>query len=569
MQINSNLNALFASRQLTKTESSLSQSLQRLSSGYRINSAKDDAAGLAIADRMSSQFRGMNQAARNANDAISVLQTADGALSSVNGVIQRIRELAIQAGNETNSGSDRAAMQTEANQLLAEISRIGEISEFNGEKLFSQSTSSIGGDANKRAVLDGMKLGWLANSETMISQYYGIAGKGDKMYISLSTFSDGAGQVAARVGPPTDPAYFEEMQVDMADFTPPNLPNGGKAPYYNDRIIAHEMVHAVMNSAYGAARASALPTWFKEGMSEFIQGADERVKSDIASSGLANVVNKVAGGWGSSSLDYSSAYVATRYLHETMKSYGHAEGVKAITVYLSKNTSATLDDAMNALTNGDFATAAAFTASFTGANSAVGQAFVTGRMNLTNTDTGAIGGFDADNGEIRTAESVIDFGGGKGYDAKDVLAGFDETFEDIGGGTGQQEFSFQIGANAGQSLQLKLGAINAFALGINDVDLSTSGGANVAIVHLDEALDYINMQRANVGSQLSRMEFSIANLQNSAENTAASRSRIQDADYAVESANLVRSQVLQQAASGMLAQTKTSGDMALSLLRAI
>lgn len=569
MQINTSLSALFTSRQLTKTESSLAQSLQRLSSGYRINSAKDDAAGLAISERMASQFRGMNQATRNANDAISLLQTADGALSTVGDAIQRIRELSVQAANGTNSASDRAALQSEASQLLAEISRIGKETEFNGGALFAQSTASIGGDANKRAVLDGMKSGWLANSEAMISQYYGLKGKGDKIYISLSAFTDGQGQIAALVGPPADSSYFQEMRVDMADFTPPNLPNGGSYPFYNDRIVAHEMVHAVMNSAYGAARANALPTWFKEGMAEFIHGADERVSADIANNGLAAVVDQVAGGWGSNSLSYSSAYVATRYLHETMKAHGHTEGVKAITVYLSEHSAANLDGALNALTDGEFTTVGSFLASFTGGNSSVGQSFVTDRMDLKNTDTGAIGGLDADNGAIRTAESVIEFGGGKGYDAKDVLEGFTETFEDIGGGTGQREYKFQVGANAGQSLEIMLGSINAFSLGIEDVDLNAASGASVAIVHLDEALDYINMQRATVGAQLSRMEFTIANQQNGAENLAASRSRIKDTDYAAETAGLMRSQVLQQAATGILAQAKVSSEMALSLLRGL
>lgn len=567
MQIYTNLNALFSSRQLARGESELSLSLQRLSSGNRINSAKDDAAGLAISERMTSRFRGTNQSVRNANDAVSLIQTAEGALASVSSAMQRIRELAIQAANGTNSDSDRQALQTEAGQLLAEISRIGNETEFNGDKLFSQSTASIGGDANKRAVLDGMKLGWLAHSEEMISQYYGIAGKGDKLYISLSTFTDGASNVAARVGPPTDPEYFQEMQIDMADFTPPNMPNGGNAPYYNDRIIAHEMVHAVMNSAYGAAQANSLPTWFKEGMSEFIHGADERIKTDIANNGLATVVNAVSGGWGSGTVDYSSAYIATRYLHETLKGYGHDDGVKAVTVYLKNNPGANLDAALNALTDGDFATAAAFVNSFTGGNSAVGQSFVTDKMKLDNTDTGGIGGLDADGGEIRTAESTVSFSSTKGYDAKDVLSGFKETFETVGGGTGQKAFTFQFGANAGEQLQIQLGAINMFSLGIDGIDLSDDGGADVAIVHLDEAMAYVNLQRAQIGSQLSRLEYTIANLENSAEQLAASRSRVRDADYATESVRLMRSQVLQQAATGMLAKANTSGEMTLSLLR--
>src|SRR5512140_463161 len=137
--INTNVPSLNAQRNLNRTQGDLSQALQRLSSGLRINSAKDDAAGLAIAERMTSQIRGQDQARRNANDGISLAQTAEGALQSASDVLQRIRELAVQSANATNSSSDRQALNQEVSQLTAELDRIANTTEFNGQKLLDGS----------------------------------------------------------------------------------------------------------------------------------------------------------------------------------------------------------------------------------------------------------------------------------------------------------------------------------------------------------------------------------------------------------------------------------------------
>jgi len=141
--INTNISSLNAQRNLTASQGSLATSLQRLSSGLRINSAKDDAAGLAISDRMSSQIRGMNQAVRNANDGVSLAQTAEGALASSGDILQRIRELAVQSSNATNSASDRQALQTEVGQLSQELNRVAQTTTFNGQNLLDGKNRQI------------------------------------------------------------------------------------------------------------------------------------------------------------------------------------------------------------------------------------------------------------------------------------------------------------------------------------------------------------------------------------------------------------------------------------------
>lgn len=302
LSINTNLGALNSSRHLSATTTHLSRSLERLSSGMHINSAKDDAAGLAISERMTTQIRGLNQATRNANDGISMLQTAEGALSSMTSALQRIRELSIQAANSTNSINDKKALQEEANQLIQEIERVSTTASFNGDKIFDFSGSSVLGDPNKLAVVYGLQNGWLEQAESMIQQYYGISGDGADMSIELTTFTDGAGGTAARVvgsipGGFTGKATDVKLQIDMSDFTPPNLPNGGNAPFYNDRIITHEIVHAVMYRSMNVAsmfNPAVDQTWFLEGAAEFIHGADERLQSSISSVGIGGVMARSA-----------------------------------------------------------------------------------------------------------------------------------------------------------------------------------------------------------------------------------------------------------------------------------
>lgn len=169
--INTNVLSLNSQRNLSKSQSGLATSLQRLSSGLRINSAKDDAAGLAISDRMTSQIKGLNQAGRNANDGISLAQTAEGALAQTTDLLQRMRELAIQSSNSTNSASDRAALQSEVNQLKQEVDRISSTTEFNGLKLLDGSFTSqkfqVGANANQtiNVSVDGSSTSHLQDNE--------------------------------------------------------------------------------------------------------------------------------------------------------------------------------------------------------------------------------------------------------------------------------------------------------------------------------------------------------------------------------------------------------------------
>ena len=559
MQIITNLQSLFAQRQLDTASSGNSQALRRLSSGLRVNSARDDAAGLAVGERLRAQINGANQAWRNTNDSVSLLQTADGSLSKINDMMQRMRELAVQANNATLQASDRQALQAEANQLTQEISSIAKKAEFNGQNVFSQADASIGGDKDRRAVLDGLKLGWLEESEQRIKKFYGIVGDGAlTMDVNLNS-SDGAGGKLAYVSTTAVGGNGQwqniTLNLDMADFTPPNLPNGGSAPYYNDRIIAHEMVHAEMSRSMDF---NSLPNWFKEGAAEFIHGADERLNADYAGGGgWAAMIAAFNADSVAASAGYSAGYAALRYMHDKIKAAGGA-GVKDIMTYLSNNAGSTLDQALTNASHGAFANLAGFqTAVQTNGNAVVAA------MNLTNADTGAIGGADTDGGTVLSATDVLlDRGQRAG---SNVLDGFKLNFPTQGGGSTVKEYQFQVGANADQTIKTQIQSFSAISLGIDDIDLVQL--PTFAIAHLDEALDFVNRQRANIGAVLNRLDATATNLQINAENTSAARSRIMDADFAQESAVLTRQQILTQAATAMLSQANSQPNMALSLLR--
>lgn len=571
LSINSNIASLNVRRLLTGNQAKLTESIQRLSSGLRINSAKDDAAGLAISERFTSQIRGNGQAARNSNDGISLLQTADGSLGNVAGNLQRIRELAVQAANATNSKSDRQSLQAEITQLSSEIDRVGGGTQFNNGFVFDQGRTSAVGDVNQLAVYDGLTGvgGWLENSESAISSLFGLtANQNTTLSVEFTTFTDGVGGTAARVVSSVGSSGYGsnlKLQIDMADFNPANLPNGGSAPVYNDRIIEHEMVHAVMSQTvnWGSLANDATAKWFVEGTAEFIHGADERVFSDTGGNTLAGrtaVAGALAGGaFAGDSQAYSAGYSAVRYLHEKIKAAG-GTGIKDMLTYMNQNPTATLDQAFANATHGLYASNAAFLTDFT----ANGAAFIN-TFNFANTDTGAIGGLDVDGGAVKTAASVVPDVATKG--GTNVLTGFVTNFETIAtGGGGNNNLTFQVGANVGQTIDAKLGAMNLGALGLenslNVVDLPQE-----TISAVDRALQYVSSQRATIGAQLSRFETAVSTLNTTSDNLTASRSRIQDADFATETAKLARAQVLQQAGTAMVAQANQLPQLIMALLK--
>lgn len=551
MSINSNPLSLGAQRSLSSHLTEQSKLIARLTTGVRINGAADDPAGQAVAARMTAGLRGNSQAMRSLSDAGSMLQVAEGAMASVNDSLQRLREMAVAAGNASYTADDRAALQKEAVQLLQHINQVGEQTMFNGEAVFAQERVSIGGDARKRAVIDGLKTGWLSSAEDMIKKYYGLSADGAKMTVNLDT-TDGASNVLASVSGTWSGGKFADihLNIDMADFGTADTPDGGGAPLYSDRIIAHEMAHAIMSRTMNF---QSLPQWFVEGTAELIQGADERLAGAVGG-GSAGTVATIAGG----GFTYEGAYAASRYLHTRMKELGVEGGIKGVMQYLTQNQGANLDAALNAVSGGVYASNAAFLADF-GAN---GVDYIDNRMNLTNADTGAIGGADADGGSTLDARGVVADSGTS--NASDGLAHFEVIYPELGGATGVRRVQIQAGDGAGDLIELQFSSMNAAALGLADLDLDRS---QVALLHIDQALDFVNQQRVVVGASSNRLDMAVASLQTNSLSLEAARERVQGVDYATSTAGLTRSQILQQAASAMLAQANSQPRAVLSLLR--
>jgi flagellin len=571
MGINTNLVSINAQRMLGHSGGGLATSMQRLSSGLRVNSAKDDAAGLAIAERMHSQIRGMNQAARNANDGISMLQTAEGASSKITDMLQRMRELAVQSVNFTNSDQDRQALQGEVHQLKAEIERVSATTSFNGSYVFGKNRSSAVGtsDANLQTTLDGLQDRWLGQAGKLVQEMYGISGGGAAMQIKTET--DAVGGTAAYVSSQhsgNGPGFSISMTVDLADFTSANQPHGGSDPFFNDRIIAHEMVHAVMatGQSWGKlATSNQTYQWFIEGTAEFIHGADERVAGDGANLMIAKLTPADLEVWDQNSEDYSSGYLAVRYMHAAIQKQSSSSGVQDVIQHLHNNN-VTLSEAIAAASHGAFTGLNDFYSklSAAAANPASFQTYI--GLDLTNEDTGAIGGLDTGGPTAKTATNVMP----DTPASADTLSGFalnwGELFAKTGSGMGLG-MGFQVGANAGDLVFAHTGDLNLGVMGMQDVDISTSSGATTAIRRLDDAIDYVSALRGRLGAQMNRFENIIGVLNVSSENASASRGRIIDADFAVETANLSRGQILQQAGTAMVAQANQLPQQVLSLLQ--
>jgi flagellin len=400
--INTNIVSLNAQRNLNQSQSSLATSMQRLSSGLRVNSAKDDAAGLAIAERMNTQVRGLNVAARNANDGISLAQTAEGALGKVGDMLQRMRELAVQAANATNSSDDRKALQAEVAQLRDEIDRVAKGASFNGKRL-----------------LDGS--------------------------FTAATFQIGANSGdSITVGSLTDTRAAQLSTVAYSAVTVAGINLDGATPTINTlTAIADGTLDITVNGVtyeLGPVPAADSP---RQRMGQIA----EAINRKTADSGVsAFLVDK---GNGTVDIELLSSRVNA------------ATGVAYLPTF-----------------------GAGFTAATTGI---APPTFV-----------------------VNTA---------------------------------------------------------AQGVGITTLNVETDKDAWIAIKKLDSALDKVNHSRGTLGAVQSRFENAVASIQIQAENLSAARGRIMDADFAMETANLSRAQILQQAGTAMVAQANQLPQQVLALLK--
>lgn len=510
--INTNISSINAQNNLARSQGELQTSLQRLSSGLRINSAKDDAAGLQISNRQTSQINGLNVAVRNANDGISIAQVAEGALQESTNILQRMRELALQSANGSNSAVDREALQTEVKALQSELTRIAETSAFGGRKIldgtFGTSALQVGSDANQtiNVKIDSAKskdIGLRGLAVTGIAaQITGIAGTSTSSQVN-----------------------FNSQQLDVivgGRFNQIDLENGDSAATIAGKINSIQGVSGVSATTIVAGVVTAASTGGNINLN--INGVE--ISADFATdaAGTAAAIR--------------AAITDNSQLQELGITASGAGANFVITDANGQNlnitTSITSGATATAITlqsrEVDGTTAAGATETITGvANSvAVRNTVSTGALNFTT--------------------AVVD-----AKDSSLIVRASSGNTAAAGGPTVDGGGAATLGAE-------KL-------VSISSVDISTAAGSQSAIGVIDAAIAQLDAQRADLGAIQNRLESTISNLSNISENVSAARSRIQDADFAAETSNLTRIQILQQAGTSILAQANTVPQSVLSLLQ--
>ncbi|HCH33302.1 MAG TPA: flagellin [Oceanospirillaceae bacterium] len=498
MVINSNIASLTSQRHLSQSRNEMEVAMERMSSGSRINSSMDDAAGLAIGNRMTSQIEGLNQAIRNANDGISLAQTAESALDSHSGILQRMRVLAVQAANDTYSTLDRKTLNNEIVQLKEELNRSVAQATFNGQKILDGSNTSF-----------TFQVGHTANDKVTVT-LSNMAGN----MIGTQTYATKAGASA--------PSTANEV-------------TGVTAP----------------GTIAGAAATSSTTTGVVDG--------NKAVKTLAFSAGAA-IGDKVSITMGTTTFSHTftaaaaNATAAAAAFDTAWSANGTANGAYTLT-----NSSGTLTFTQVA-NAGDISgtatyTKAAITAEqesydFSGITLAVGD-----RVSVTVGSKTYTQEFATDQTTTLNALGALVVNGEAGYASKAVTSG-KLVFTGVAAGT----------AMASATTAVQTASVSA-ANSIDDVLVTDSTSAKHALTVVDNALEMMADFRSRMGAVSNRMFHTVDNLMNVSENTSAARSRIMDSDFAAESANLAKSQVLQKAGTAMLSQANASTQDILSLLK--
>lgn len=503
MVINTNVAALNAQLAQSRTNDAMETSMQRLSTGKKINSAADDAAGMAIAARMESQIKGLSMAMKNAGDAQSLIDTAEGAHQEISNILQRMRELAIQSANDTNLASERTSLNTEVTNLKAEIDRIANQTSWNGVKVM--------------------------NGDFSAKQFH--IGSEALQTISVSIDSSKSSDIGAYTLQGTAHSILASSAVASA-----TLSVQGHLGSENITVNADDSAYAVataINAKTGSTgvSASAVTKAKLSGLTE-----------------ASTVAFTLTTGDGAATI--SAAVTSITDLGALRDSINAKSGISGVTAAYDGNTKSSL-----ILTHSS------------GKNIAItGYDVTTATADLTVT------ALDKD-GNAENAVTLLDDDAGDGTAGTTDLATvtgqlslssikeFTVSGDDA---TGNEGFFAVDGTNApGATTTGGTAQISA----ISSLDISTSTGANNAIVAIDGALDKINSARGGLGAVSNRLDYTLNNLGTIKVNTEASLSRVEDADFAVETSNLTKAQILSQAATAMLAQANASKQSVLSLLQ--
>ena len=488
--VNTNIMTLNAQRNLNRSQNELSVAVQRLSSGLRINSAKDDAAGLAISARMTVQVSGLSVSIRNANDGISIAQTAEGAMDEMVRALTRANDLAIQAASY-NTSADRESLNQEVSQLIDEMSRIVNQTRYNGERILTGGFTAdiqVGVQVNETI---NVNVGNLSPSGL------GVASN----YASVSALSDAA--LAEQI----------RNQFESALAATDTIQGSGTATQIGTAFTANVGLAQDKIAALNDISASTGVTAF--GFGNAAVGASDVTDANLAATAVGAGELQING----IQIDGATGLTALA------ANINQVSGQTGVTAVIDNDAAA--DDNRLVLLNRN---GAAVSVSVNSANAAAVTGFASG---VTNVDAGANGAIVL-NDDLGTGTVTFNSAG-----AKESLTG-DEA--------------------AGTTASLTDASVSAQTV-------NTAGSANLAILAFASAIDDINSDRAVLGAKLNRLEGTIRNLENVRENISAARSRIQDADFAMETAKLTRAQILQQAGVAMVSQANSLPQTVLGLLQ--
>ena len=628
-----NIQAWNAERQFGMVSKKNAKSTEKLSSGYRINRAADDAAGLAISERMRRQIRGLTQASNNAQDGISMVQTAEGALNEVHDMLHRANELSVKAATGTLTDADRAMIDLEVQQIKKEIDKTAENTVFNEIRLFpedglapsamqseiyyydltynpadgtfSVASSDAGllsadgaagraaGAAGRAAINPTPSGGALANllatdfipkaAQQIMDAFPSIKNDIGGVTLNLAVKVqriDGKDKTLAE-------AYFKfntaggrpkvlELRVDNADFTLADAQGTGSRAEVLQSTIAHELMHTFMQYSMtdgmsGRGSNTKYPTWFTEGTAQLAGGGFPTNWNNTLIAYAKNLTDE-----NDSSQDANMKAYLKKYTPAN-RPYGHGYLAAAYAGWLANgggdvtgdNIAAGMDKIFADLIIGSSLRSAI--QKHTGISASTLTSRITSGSGgalefvrkLTYNSLGGAGSVITNSLKVSgVIDGTVSGGGGTGGGTPST-----PSTKPIGGSSdGSKRIALQVGADAGQHIELSLYQMSTHALGLADTNVKTTDDADMAIDAIKAAIEYVSNVRSDYGAVQNRLEHTINNLDNIVENTTAAESRVRDTDIAKEMVRYSNNQILMQAGASVLSQANQHSEMILSLL---
>lgn len=538
MIINHNLLAQNSHRQLGINSASQAKSTEKLASGLRINRAGDDAAGLAISEKMRGQIRGLDQASRNSQDGISLVQTAEGALNETHSILQRMRELAVQSSNDTSTDSDRKEIQKEISQLKDEINRISDTTEFNTKKLLNGDLAS-GSSVALGTKMDSIKMSTAATQGTSTAE---------NALTGNVTIDDTAGSENNQLKIAVDGGTAEEITLDAGTYTAQQLVDEinnqiGKNTNLAGKVTAELTADgklSFVSSKIGAGSSVAITAGTKDALATINYGT-EVATIGAAASTTADGTTKLI-----SLADEKGNNLGLKSGNQINISL--VVGGQQKTATLNVTSTTTLDDLKTAIRNTIGGTAqVSIENNQLKVSGQLGESFAVSNLQIS-----------AQKSSTDKTATAANFG--------NKLSAFSETqaAKDI---KDDGSLVFHIGANQGQVMNVDINKINVQSLALASVDVTTQSGSETAITVINNAIEKVSAERSKLGAIQNRLEHTINNLNTSSENLTASESRIRDTDMAKTVMENTKNGILAQAAQAMLAQANQNPQQVLQLLR--